>query len=72
MEVLWMGLSIFGVILTSFILVMGLAKGVTRMSRNSAKGSFRSKWLPIQIYSGDDVLDHPDLKRLSEIQTEQV
>lgn len=72
MEVLWMGLSIFGVILISFILVMGLAKGVTKMNRSSGKGSFRSKWLPIQVYSGDDVLDHPDLKRLSEVQTEQV
>jgi len=68
MEVLWMGLSIFGVILTSFILVMGMAKGVGRLTRAPFKGPLRSSWVPVQVYSGDDALDHPDLKRLSQMQ----
>ncbi len=68
MNVLWMGLSIFAVICTSFFIILGMSKGFSFISRGKGKEPFRSSWIPIQIYSGDDALDHPDLKKLAELQ----
>lgn len=67
MEVLWMGLSIFAVICTSFLLTMGLIKGMLIVTRGSSRVSRRNDWMPLQIFSGDDALDHPDLKNLAEV-----
>jgi len=68
MNVLWMGLSIFAVIGISFFLILGVSKGLSVLSRGQRKESLRSSWIPIQVYSGDDALDHPDLKRMIELQ----
>ena len=69
MEVLWMGLTVFAVICVSFLLVIGLVKVMLRISGPN-KGTVRSHWVPLQVYSGDDALDHPDLKKISELQAE--
>ena len=68
MEVLWMGLIIFIVICTSLLLVMGIAKGLLYFSKGSSKSTLRSGWMPLQVYSGDDALDHPDLQKIAELQ----
>jgi len=68
MEVLWMGLIIFIVICTSLLLVMGIAKGLLYFSKGSRKSTLRSGWMPLQVYSGDDALDHPDLQKIAELQ----
>ncbi len=70
MEVLWMGLMVFAVICVSFLLVMGLVKVLLFISHGPNKSSVRSHWAPLQVYSGDDALDHPDLKKISELQAE--
>ncbi len=64
MEVLWMGLTVFAVICISFLLVMGLVKVLLHISGPN-KEPVRSHWVPLQVYSGDDALDHPDLKKLA-------
>ena len=69
MEVLWMGLTVFAVLCVSILLVMGLVKVLLRISGRS-KGTVRLHWVPLQVYSGDDALDHPDLKKISELQAE--
>jgi len=69
MEVLWLGLTVFAVICVSFLLVMGLVKVMLRISGPN-KETVRSHWVPLQVYSGDDALDHPDLKKISELQAE--
>lgn len=69
MEVLWMGLTVFAVICVSFLLVMGLVKVMLRISGPN-NGTVRSHWVPLQVYSGDDALDHPDLKKIRELQAE--
>jgi len=69
MEVLWMGLTVFAVLCVSILLVMGLVKVLLRISGRS-KGTVRFHWVPLQVYSGDDALDHPDLKKISELQAE--
>jgi hypothetical protein len=69
MEVLWMGLTVFAVICVSFLLVMGLVKVLLHISGPN-KEPVRSHWVPLQVYSGDDALDHPDLKKISELQAE--
>lgn len=71
MEVLWMGLIIFIVICTSFLLVMGIVKGLLYFSKGSSKNTLRSGWMPLQVYSGDDALDHPDLQKIAELQEPQ-
>ncbi len=71
MEVLWMGLIIFIVICTSFLLVMGIVKGLLYFSKGSSKSTLRSSWMPLQVYSGDDALDHPDLQKIAESQEPQ-
>ncbi len=68
MNVLWMGLSIFAVISVSFFLILGISKGFSFLSLGRRKEPLRSSWIPIQIYSGDDALDHPDLRRMVELQ----
>ncbi len=68
MNVLWMGLSIFAVISISFFLILGMSKGFNFLSLGQRKEPLRSSWIPIQIYSGDDALDHPDLRRMVELQ----
>jgi len=70
MEVLWMGLTVFAVICVSFLLIMGLVKAMLFISHRPDKGTVRSHWVPLQVYSGDDALDHPDLKKISELQAE--
>ena len=67
MNVLWMGLTIFAVILTSFIVILGITKGVAFVS-GGKKNAFPSHWITRQVYSGDDTLGHPDLKKISELQ----
>ncbi len=70
MEVLWMGLTVFAVICVSFLLVMGLVKVLLFISPGTNKSPVRSRWVPLQVYSGDDALDHPDLKKISALQAE--
>lgn len=68
MNVLWIGLSIFAVILASFFIIMAITKVAFSLLKGQSKGPLRSSWIPLQVYSGDDSLDHPDLKRMSELQ----
>jgi hypothetical protein len=67
MNVLLMGLSVFAVILASFFVAMGITKGVSFFSRGKSVRPMRSGWVPLQIYSGDDCLGHPDLQKISEL-----
>jgi hypothetical protein len=66
MNVLWIGLSIFAVILTSFFIVMGVTKGAFFLLKRQNTGPVRSNWVPL-VYSGDDSLGHPDLQKMSEL-----
>ncbi len=68
MNVLWIGLSIFAVILIGFFVIMAVTKGAFFLLKGQSEGPLRSNWVPLQVYSGDDSLDHPDLKRMSELQ----
>jgi hypothetical protein len=68
MDVLWMGLIIFAVIVASFIITLGLTKGVALATNSGKKDKMPSHWVVRQVYSGDDTLGHPDLKKISELQ----
>jgi hypothetical protein len=68
MNVLWIGLSIFAVILVGFFIIMGITKGAFFLLKGQSEGPLRSNWVPLQVYSGDDSLGHPDLKKISELQ----
>jgi hypothetical protein len=68
MNVLWIGLSIFAVILTGFFIIMGITKGAFFFLKGKSEGPLRSSWVPVQVYSGDDSLGHPDLQTISELQ----
>lgn len=69
MSVLWIGLSMFSVILISFFVIMAVTKGAFFLLKGQSEDPSRSNWAPpLQVYSGDDSLDHPDLKRMSELQ----
>ncbi len=67
MTVLWIGLSIFAVIVTGFFIIMGITKGVLFFLNGQGTGPLRSSWVPMQVYSGDDSLGHPDLQKISEL-----
>jgi len=68
MSVFWMGLAIFLVILVSFIFILGITKGVAFVISGNKKNKLPSHWVVRQVYSGDDTLGHPDLKKISELQ----
>lgn len=68
MNVLWIGLSLFAVILISFFIIMAITRGAFFLLKGQSEGPMRSNWVPLQVYSGDDSLDHPDLKKMSELQ----
>jgi hypothetical protein len=69
MSVLWIGLSIATVISASFFIIMAITKGAFFLLKGRSEDPPRSNWAPpLQVYSGDDSLDHPDLKRMSELQ----
>lgn len=67
MDVLWMGFVIFAVIVVSFIITLGLTKGIALAANKNKKDKMPSHWKVRQVYSGDDTLGHPDLKRMSEL-----
>ena len=67
MDVLWIGLSIFAVILVSFFIIAGITKGAFFLLKEQSSAPLHSNWLPLQVYSGDDSLGHPDLKKISEL-----
>ena len=67
MNVLWIGLGIFAVILISFFIIMGIIKGAFYLLKGNSGGPLRSNWVPLQVYSGDDSLGHPDLQKISEL-----
>ncbi len=68
MNVFWIGLSIFAVILVTFFLITAVTRGAFYFIKSQGEGAFRSNWVPAQVYSGDDSLEHPDLKRIAELQ----
>jgi len=68
MNVLWIGLGIFAVILISFFIIMGITKGAFFLLKGQSEGPLHSSWVPLQVYSGDDSLGHPDLQKISELQ----
>ena len=68
MNVLWMGFSICAVILISFFVILAITKGAFFFLKGQSEGPLRSNWVPLQVYSGDDSLGHPDLQRISELQ----
>ncbi len=72
MNVLWIGLSIFAVILASFFIVMAVTKGAFFLIKGQSADPMRSNWVPAQVYSGDDSLGHPDLKKISELQDHEM
>ena len=68
MSVLWIGLSMFSVILISFFLIMAVTKGAFFLLKGQSEDPSRSNWEPsLQVYSGDDSLGHPDLQKISEL-----
>ncbi len=71
MNVLWIGLSIFAEVLISFLVIMAVTKGAFFLLKGQSEGPLRSNWVPLQVYTGDDSLDHPDLKRMSELQNNE-
>jgi len=64
MSVLWMGLSIFAVILIGFFIIMAVTKGAFFLLKSRREEPLHSNWVPLQVYSGDN---HPDLKVMSEL-----
>jgi hypothetical protein len=67
-NVLWLGLGIFAVICVIFVTLVAVNKGLDFLSFDQRKSPLRSSWVPVQVYTGDDALDHPALKKLAEIQ----
>lgn len=67
MNVLLIGFSIFVFILISFFIIKGITKGATFLLKGQNTGPLRSSWVPLQVYSGDDSLGHPDLQKISEL-----
>ncbi|MDH5762403.1 MAG: hypothetical protein OEZ51_05430 [Nitrospinota bacterium] len=67
-SVLWLGLGIFAVICVIFLALVAVNKGLNFLSFDPQKSPLRSSWVPVQVYTGDDALDHPALKKLAEIQ----
>jgi hypothetical protein len=72
MSVFWMGLAIFSVILISFIFILGITKGIAFVAGSKKKDSVPSHWIVRQVYSGDDSLGHPDLKKMAELQDNEL
>jgi hypothetical protein len=72
MDVLWMGLTIFVIVIVSFVLILGMTKGVAYVTNGDKKDPLSSKWISMQVYSGDDSLGHPDLKKISELQEDKL
>jgi len=68
MDVLWMGLAIFAVIVVSVFVALGLSKDVAFATNSSRRDRIPSHWIIRQVNSGDDTLGHPDLKKMSELQ----
>jgi len=68
MTVLWIGLSIFAIIVTGFFITMRITKGVFFLLNGQGRAPLRSSLVPVPTCSGDDSLGHPDLKKLSELQ----
>lgn len=68
MNVFWIGLSLFAIILVSFFIILALTKGAFHLLKGTNEGPVQSNWIPLHIYSGDDALNHPDLKKLSDLQ----
>jgi hypothetical protein len=64
---MWIGLSALAVILISFLAIRAVTKKAFHLIKGENEGSLNSKWMPLQVYSGEDSLDHPDLKRMLEI-----
>ena len=72
MSVFWMGLAIFAVILISFVFILGITKGIAFVVNSKKKDSAPSHWIVRQVYSGDDSLGHPDLKKMAELQDNEL
>ena len=68
MNALWMGLIVLAIIIVSFLFVFGMTKSVAFVTHGNQKDPVHSSWVPLQVYSGDDSLGHPDLKKISELQ----
>lgn len=71
MDVLWIGLSIFAIVLVGFFILMAVTRGAFFLVKNEDVGPVQSNWVPLQVYSGDDVLGHPDLEKISELKTDK-
>ncbi len=67
MNILWIGLGALVVVLTSFFVIMAVTKKAFLLIKGPSEGPLHSKWIPLQVYSGEDSLDHPDLKRILEM-----
>ena len=67
MSILWMGLSLLAVILTSYFIIMAVTKRAFLLLKGQKEGPLHSNWIPLQVYSGEDSLDHPDLKKIFEL-----
>lgn len=71
MDVFWIGLIVVAVIAVSIVVIFGMTKGVAYVTHGSPKDPVQSSWVPRQVYSGDDCLGHPDLKKISELQEDE-
>ncbi len=72
MSIFWMGLEIFAVILISFMFILGITKGLSFMAGGMKKNALPAHWIVRQEYSGDDSLGHPDLKKMAELQDNEL
>jgi hypothetical protein len=67
MSNLWIGLGVLAVVLTSFFVIMAVTKKAFLLIKGPNEEPLHSKWIPLQVYSGEDSLDHPDLMRMLEM-----
>ena len=71
MSIFWMGVAPVAVILIGFILILGVTRGVAYVTEGGKKESIPSSWVTRQVYSGDDTLGHPDLKKMADLKDEK-
>ena len=72
MNVFWIGLSLFIVILVIFFIIMAITKGAFFLLKGQTEGPLHSEWVSGQVYSGDDSLGHPDLRKMTELQNDEL
>ena len=66
MSVLWIGLVMVAVILSGFFAIK-MSRGANSFQKGNGGERLQSNLVPLQVYTGDDILGHPDLKKIAEL-----